>query len=219
MRRKRPGKAGLKGVRQYSMKFRVGVLRVQAPPGQRVASRPVVSLAAAAAMGRLMRRQTNTRAARIQSRNRGIPVPKGSAPLKAASPTTPWRAVGEPAGCETAARVKRTPQEPGIPSTVLDEYPGPGGPVTSLRRAARPPAHERPAQNQRWYRGRPPQGKTVAADDAARESDDRIRAMTAGNGWHPDPPEQRRSVPEENFWRDPWPSTDEDKPCQQNCRR
>jgi hypothetical protein len=202
------------------MKFRVGVQRVQSPPCQSVASRQVVSLAAVTVMGRLMRRQTNRWAAGVFSPKMiAILVPKGSISRKAASPATSRRAAGGPVGCKTAARLKRTPQEPGRPSTVLDEYPGHGGPVTSLRRAARPPVHERPTQNKHWYRGRPPQGKTIAADDAARESDDRIRAMTAGNGWHPDPPEQRRSVPEESFWRDTWPSTDEEKPCHQNCRR
>jgi hypothetical protein len=38
------------------------------------------------------------------------------------------------------------------------------------------------------------QGEPEPRPKDSRESEGRIRAMTVGNGWHPDPPEQRRAV-------------------------
>jgi len=74
-----------RSVKDVTVKFKEVVLRVQAPPGQSLASRPVVSLAADAVTRRLMRRQTSEWAAGLQSRNPRIPVLKGFRTLKAAS--------------------------------------------------------------------------------------------------------------------------------------
>ena len=38
------------------------------------------------------------------------------------------------------------------------------------------------------------QGEPEPRPMGVRESEGRIRAMTVGNGWRPDPPEQRRPV-------------------------
>src|SRR5687768_6141172 len=82
----------------------------------------------------------------------------------------------------------------------------------------RPVSRRKPCGTQNKHRpevrtpkGRPEGGRREPAPTRSRESDDRIRAMTSGNGWHPDPAEQRRSVPEESFGREPCPSTDKEK--------
>jgi len=40
----------------------------------------------------------------------------------------------------------------------------------------------------------PSEGNQSEGAMECRESEGRIRAMTSGNGWHPDPAEQRRPV-------------------------
>ena len=52
-------------------------------------------------------------------------------------------------------------------------------------------------------RGRPKARETVAEVNGNEESEDLIRAMTSGNGRHPDPIEQRRSVSSSSLRREP----------------
>jgi hypothetical protein len=52
-------------------------------------------------------------------------------------------------------------------------------------------------------RGRPKARETVAEVNGNEASEDCIRALTSGNGRHPDPIEQRRSVSRSNLRREP----------------
>ena len=88
-----------------------------------------------------------------------------------------------------------------------DRYRCPVGRCHGASRAARRTSIE---PEVRTPKGRPEGGRREPAPKRSRESDDRIRAMTSGNGWRPDPAEQRRSVLEESFERETCPSTDEE---------
>jgi hypothetical protein len=91
------------------------------------------------------------------------------------------------------------------------EHPGYGGPVTSLRRAEPLSMQVRPV----WRHVRRARRRSVdmqvgtqsredrRGTDETWVSDDRIVAMKWGNGWHPKPAEQRRSVSREIFRREP----------------
>ena len=46
------------------------------------------------------------------------------------------------------------------------------------------------------------EGRPERAAEEDRESEGRIGAMTSGNGWHPDPAEQRRPVSDTSFRRE-----------------
>lgn len=92
------------------MKFGDVVLRVQAPPDQSLASRPVASLAATTVTAWLMRRQANALGHRAGPEILDIPVLKGCWSLKAASSDAIRRAEEGPAGWWTVARTKRTAQ-------------------------------------------------------------------------------------------------------------
>jgi hypothetical protein len=109
--RKRPGNAGPKGeLKDDNLKFGSVILWVQAPPGQSLASRPVVRLAVVPAMGRLMRSQANESAAEKQPRNCPFPMLKVSHSRKAASSKALRRANEGPAGSWTVAGSKRITQ-------------------------------------------------------------------------------------------------------------
>jgi hypothetical protein len=52
-------------------------------------------------------------------------------------------------------------------------------------------------------RGRPKARETIAEVNGSEASEDCIRALTSGNGRHPDPIEQRRSVSRSNLRKEP----------------
>lgn len=192
------------------MKFRDGLQRVQIPPGQSVASRPVARLAASAVTVGLMRSQANKWAVGWQPRNhrhsgaQGFTAPEGSISVGVLASLRGTGGVVDHGTLEEEAPV--TWEALVLPAA----NPGPGGPATSPRRAARLSMHERPVLRENRMARRISIDQQVGTSrenrrgtDETRESDGRIVAMKSGNGWHPKPVEQRRPVPEENFRREP----------------
>jgi hypothetical protein len=113
-----------------------------------------------------------------------------------------------PAGCSTMARTKRTVQEPGRPSPLLDQCRSRGEPVTRLRRTTRLRAHVSSAlwaQNKRPQRGRLPARGTRAGADGGRESEGCIGALTSGNGVTPGPGRAKAARVDVIFRREPCP--------------
>ena len=192
------------------MKFGDGLQRVQIPSGQSLASGPVARLAASAVTMGLMRSQANKWAVGWQPRNhrypgaQGFTAPEGSIFVSALASLRRTGGVVDHGTLE-----KETPVT--WEALVLPvENPGHGGPVTSPRRATGGSMHEGPVLRENRMARRISIDLQVDAArenrrgiDETRESDDRIVAMKSGNGWHPKPAEQRRSVLKENFRREP----------------
>jgi hypothetical protein len=113
-----------------------------------------------------------------------------------------------PAGCSTMARTKRTVQEPGRPSPLLDTFRSCGEPVTRLRRTTRWRAHvssASKAQNKRPHRGRLPVRGTRTVANGGRESEGCRGALTSGNGVAPGPGRAQAARVGVHFRRAPWP--------------
>mgnify|MGYP001827442260 CR=1 FL=1 len=183
-----------------NMKSRSVILWVQAPPGQSLASGPVANLAASPVTVRLMRRGASGWAVGNQSRNlANFRCPKGHLPGRQQL----RRRFGEPKENRRDSRpwhVRRGwTSNLGGPCFPPDGTRGRGDPVKHLLRslmgARAGGAENAPRQEAGFVR----RGSERVG---ARESDGRIRAMMVGNGWHPDPAEQRRPVPGENFRRE-----------------
>jgi hypothetical protein len=106
-------------------------------------------------------------------------------------------------GVWLAARVTGTTQRPGRTSFLLEDIRRTGGPVTRPRSLA-PSACARyeARRTSACVRGRPKARETVAEAHGNEASEDCIRATTSGNGRHPDPIEQRRSVSRSNLRRE-----------------
>ena len=193
------------------MKFGRGFQRVQAPPGQSVASRPVANLAAPATTVGLMRSAANKWAVESQPRNhrhsgaQGFTAPEGSILV---SNMVSERGTGGVVDHGTFAEETPVTWE----ALVLPVgIPDRGEPVRSdLRRAEPLSMQARPVLRFVRMARRTSIGLQVGAPredrrrtDETRESDGRIVAMKSGNGWQPKPAEQRRSVSRESFRRAP----------------
>ena len=192
------------------MKFGRGFQRVQAPPGQSVASGPVANLAALATTVGLMRSAANKWAVGLQPRNhrhsgaQGFTAPEGSILVSALASE---RGTGGVVDHGTFAEETPVTWE----ALVLPaRSSGTRGPVIALRRAGTTSMQSRPV----WRRVRLARRRSIdmqvgapredrRSTDEARESDDRIVAMKSGNGRQPKPAEQRRSVSRENRRREP----------------
>lgn len=205
------------------MKLRGDVQWVRIPPGQSLASRPVASLAAVVARlativvseanivpvtGRLMCRQANVQAAgKAASKSLNFPDAEGVALYRRQHPRGDRAAERGPAECWTGACTKRTSRQPGRPLPTLCK--------TGLRRTGyHSPARRSSCgsangrcrgQLAAWHaektcppQGRRDQGKTGGApirQGSRMASYEQRRRGTLA----PDPPEQRRPVPVENF--------------------
>jgi hypothetical protein len=134
-----------------------------------------------------------------------IPVPKLTGGWKAASLAASWRAKGDPAGCVTCARAKRTTQQSGIPLFFLGKFPvvgRVGSPI--LRRVdAMQSAFVRlridPAPKVGKLEGQPKVRIGEDAADETRESDSRIRALTVGNEVARGPTRAKAAGAEQDF--------------------
>lgn len=186
------------------MKFGMSSSGCEPRPAKGEPAQPVVSLAAAAVTRPAMRRCTKVWAVgKAATKTKSFWVPRASNCSKARV-TLPriGQAESHPAGCTTTARSKRTAQAPGRPTFLLGKTRSNGDPVITLRRAARPWMRVRPADatqvapQRRSVHAEVDQGKgrPELRSTGTRESEGCIGAATSGNGWHPDPAEQRRPV-------------------------
>ena len=192
------------------MKFREGFQRVQAPPGQSIASRPVANLAAPATTVGLMRSAANKWAVGSQPRNhrhsgaQGFTAAEGSILV---SVLASERGTGGVVDHGTFAEETPVTWE----ALVLPaKSSGTRGPVIALRRAGPTSMQSRPVWRQvrLAHRNSIDMQVSVPREDRrsteeTRESDDRIVAVTSGNGRHPKPAERRRSVSRETRRREP----------------
>ena len=175
------------------------------PPG------PVASLATVPEMASATRRHANVRAmGHAAPKPITFPDAQGAELLEGYNGlSVSWARRGPyPAGCSTMARMKRTAQEPGRPSPLLDQFRSRGEPVTRLRRTTRWRAHVSSAlwaQKKRPHRGRPLARGTGAGANGGRESEGCIGARTSGNRVTPGPGRAKAARVDVIFRREPWP--------------
>lgn len=116
---------------------------------------------------------------------------------------------------------ERTAHEPGRASSPLENSPAkPGAPETNIPHT--PSVRARTsgvAKNKAPRRGRPKARETVAEAEGDETSEGCIRATKPGNGWPPEPAEQRRPVSGTSLRRERCPLPRWRKTCHRNDSR